>query len=73
MIPDRVLIWCHSFWRNDFFQPLLGLLPGVILFSSMRREKDGTKNAFIFYLLLHDAAVPWLTPHFINRWPSSKH
>jgi hypothetical protein len=25
MIPDKVGIWCHSFWRNDLFQPLFWL------------------------------------------------
>ena len=36
MIPDNVCIWCHSFWRNDLFQPLFQAVPGVILFGSMR-------------------------------------
>jgi hypothetical protein len=36
MIPDKVCIWCHSFWRNDLFQPHFQAVHGVILFGSMR-------------------------------------
>jgi hypothetical protein len=39
MIPDNVCIWCHSFWRNDLFQPLFQAVPGVILFGSMRNAQ----------------------------------
>jgi hypothetical protein len=51
MIPDKVLIWCHSFWRNDFFQPLLGLLPGVILFGSMRLQNSYPIPSFATHAL----------------------
>jgi hypothetical protein len=27
---------CHSFWRNDFFQPLYEAHSGVILLGAMR-------------------------------------
>gem|GEM_PF-4213474 len=36
MIPDSSFIWCHSFWRNDLYQPHLEAFPGVILFGAMR-------------------------------------
>jgi hypothetical protein len=33
---------CHSFWRNDFFQPLYEAHSGVILLGAMRGiPKDG--------------------------------
>ncbi len=44
MIPDKIFIRCHSFWRNDLYQPLFGAFPGVILFGAMRAEAFGEKN-----------------------------
>jgi hypothetical protein len=40
MIPDSIFIRCHSFWRNDLYQPLSEAFPGVILFGAMRMRKS---------------------------------
>jgi hypothetical protein len=31
---------CHSFWRNDFFQPLYEAHSGVILLGAMRSKRS---------------------------------
>jgi hypothetical protein len=46
MIPDSIFIWCHSFWRNDLYQPLSEAFPGVILFGAMRLGNFPQKKSF---------------------------